>query len=205
MRPWCPNIIGMAGFQRISLKVEKGVPFGLRAIAADGFRIDGTCKFNEQAMKILHLLSQTQLTGAEVYALALCRYQLAHGHSCLIVSDRLHRAAPAPHIALPIHDRHWWRRWQNINRVTVLVRSEGVDLIHAHSRAASWIANRVRRRVRVGYVSTVHGRQSVHFTSRHFNAYGHHVLAVCTDLAEQLVTELGMPAEYVRVVPNGLD
>ncbi len=156
-------------------------------------------------MKILHLLSQTQLTGAEVYALALCRYQLAHGHSCLIVSDRLHRSTPAPHITLPIDDRRWRQRWQNINRLTALVRDEQVDLIHAHSRAASWIANRVQHRVRVGYVSTVHGRQSVHFTSRHFNTYGHHVLVVCADLAEQLVTELDMPAEYVRVVPNGLD
>ena len=91
-------------------------------------------------MKILHLLSQTQLTGAEVYALALCRYQLAHGHSCLIVSARLHRSTPAPHITLPIDDRRWRQRWQNINRLTALVRDEQVDLIHAHSRAASWIA-----------------------------------------------------------------
>jgi len=88
-------------------------------------------------MRILHLLSQTHLTGPEVYVAALCREQLAVGHDCLIVSDTLTVSADAKYIPMSIHDRSMMSRLRNIIKLWRLCRERKIDLIHAHSHAAS--------------------------------------------------------------------
>jgi len=155
-------------------------------------------------VKILHLLSQTHLTGAEVYAAVLCRLQTAAGHSCLIVSDTLNVPANARYIPMPIDNRRWLQRVRNIIALVRLCRSEKIDVIHAHSRAASWVANVVRRFVDVDFVSTVHGRQHVHFTSQRGNVYGEHIIVVCDHLAEHLRKELNIVDAKISVVRNGV-
>lgn len=156
-------------------------------------------------MRILHLLSQRELTGAEVYALALIRQQVQAGHECIIVSGRLNVACEFPFHAVPLDNRRYRQRIKNIVAVIRLVRSEHIEMLHAHSRAASWIANIVSRWTATPYVSTIHGRQSLHFTSRHFNVYGQRIIAICPWLAEHLVDELHLPAYRVRMIPNGFD
>ncbi len=156
-------------------------------------------------MRILHLLSQRELTGAETYALALCRHQSRAGHECMIVSDRLNTACEFPFRAMPLDNRRYLQRIKNIIALTRLVKSERIEMLHAHSRAASWAANVVAHLTDTPYVSTVHGRQSLHFTSRHFNVYGQRVIAICPWLAEHLVRELHLSAYRVRMIPNVFD
>ena len=156
-------------------------------------------------MRILHLLSQTHLTGAEVYAAELCRQQLAEGDNCWVVSDTLSVDLPgASYIPMSIDNRRYLNRLRNIIGVIRLCKQLNIDVIHAHSRAASWIANIAAKRAGVGYVSTVHGRQKVHPSSRSWNIYGRHILAVCDHISEHLHGELNIPREFIRVVRNGI-
>ncbi len=156
-------------------------------------------------MKILHLLSQTHLTGPEVYAAGLIRCQVEQGHECLIVSDTLSVATEGRYIPMRIHDRSLVNRVRNIRRLARLCREEEVDLIHAHSRAASWIANIVSRMVPVTYVSTMHGRQSRRAARSRHNVYGRHIIAVCEHIAEHIRTELRLRDAQIHLVRNGID
>ncbi len=157
-------------------------------------------------MRILHLLSQTHLTGAEVYAAQLCKAQLAQGDTCLIVSDTLNLEIPgATYLPMAIHNRSYLNRLRNIIRLVRLCKQQRIDLIHAHSRAASWVANLAAPLAGVGYVSTVHGRQKVHRSSRGWNIYGRRIIAVCDHIAEHLNRELNIPAGYIRVIRNGIE
>ena len=156
-------------------------------------------------MNILHLMSQTHLTGPEVYVATLCARQIRDGHRCIIVSDTLTVRTPAHHITMPIHNRSVLSRLHNINRLARLCRRERIDIIHAHSRAASWLANIVRYLVTVAYVSTVHGRQSVHASSRRFNVYGRHIIVVCEHLARHLREELNIHNAEIRLGRNAID
>jgi hypothetical protein len=156
-------------------------------------------------MRILHLLSQRELTGAEVYALALARHQTRNGHECLIASDRLNVPCEFPFYAITLDNRRYLNRLRNIRAVRKLVLEERIEMLHAHSRAASWIANIVSRLTGVPYVSTVHGRQSLHFTSRHFNVYGQRIIAICPWLETHLTSELRLPFHRVRMIPNAID
>ncbi|MBI3772487.1 MAG: glycosyltransferase [Gammaproteobacteria bacterium] len=156
-------------------------------------------------MNILHLMSQTHLTGPEVYVATLCRKLVADGHHNYIVSDTLTVQAEAEYIPMSIHNRSLLNRLRNIVCLVKLCRSRNIDLIHAHSRAASWLANIVAKIAGVGYVSTVHGRQSRHAAKRKTNIYGRHIIVVCEHLADHLRQELNITDADIRVIRNGFE
>lgn len=156
-------------------------------------------------MNILHLLSQTHLTGAEVYAATLIKQQQAEGHRCWIVSDTLTISTTATYMAMSIHNRRLLNRLRNIYRLVHFCRKHRIEVIHAHSRAASWIANLVRWFVPVTYISTVHGRQSVHASSQRANVYGQHIIVVCEHLADHLRQELKIQHAQIHVIRNGIE
>jgi peptidoglycan/xylan/chitin deacetylase (PgdA/CDA1 family) len=54
-------------------------------------------------------------------------------------------------------------------------------------------------------VTTVHGRQPIHGSRRWFRAFGARAIAVCEAVQDQLVDVLGVPAEQVVVIRNGID
>ena len=155
-------------------------------------------------MKILHLLSQTHLTGAEVYAVDLCKYQMKEGHECFIISDTLSVKSGAKYIPMSIHNRKYINRIRNILALIKFCKTQRIDLIHAHSRAGSWLVNIVRFFVNIAYVSTIHGRQSVHFSSKRKNVYGQRIIAVCEHLKDHISDELNID-EDVYLIRNIID
>lgn len=156
-------------------------------------------------MKILHLLSQTHLTGPEVYVAALCRKQIADGHDCFIVSDTLSIATDASYVPMAIHNRSLSNRVRNIVRLVRFCKKEKIDLIHAHSRASSWIANFVSRINGIAYVSTIHGRQSKRAARAKMNVYGRHIIVVCEHLEDHVRKELNIRDAELRIIRNGFD
>lgn len=155
-------------------------------------------------MRILHLLSQTHLTGAEVYVANLCKNQIKDGHECFIISGTLAIETRAQFTQMPIHNRTYSNRIRTIRRLIAFAKNHEIDLIHAHSRAASWLAYWVTGRLHIGYVSTVHGRQGVHFSSQRKNIYGRWIIAVCEELEDHLVHELNIPSKFIFLIRNGL-
>ena len=156
-------------------------------------------------MNILHLMSQTHLTGPEVFVATLCRQQLADGHRCFIVSDTLTVSTEAEYIPMNIHNRRYLNRLKNIILLRKLCRDKNIDIIHAHSRAASWLANVVQKVTQVTYVSTVHGRQSVHASSKRTNVYGDHIMVICEHLQFHLRDELNIQNAEIHLVRNAID
>jgi peptidoglycan/xylan/chitin deacetylase (PgdA/CDA1 family)/glycosyltransferase involved in cell wall biosynthesis len=153
-------------------------------------------------MKILHVLSQFEVTGAEAYAATLIDEQVRAGHSAIVVSDTLTLPVSAQYIPMPIGKRSYPQRLKNIIAVVRLVREHSIDIIHAHSRAASWVSLIASRLTHTPLVSTVHGRQHIHTSSKAFSVYGKDVVAVSPALREHLIHDLGLKPEQVTVLPN---
>ena len=153
-------------------------------------------------MKILHVLSQFEVTGAEVYAAALIDEQVRAGHSAIVISDTLTFSVNARYIPIPIGKRSYPQRLRNIVAIMRLVREQSIDIVHAHSRAASWVSLIACRLTHTPLVSTVHGRQHIHASSKAFSIYGKDVVAVSAALKDHLVHDLGLKAERVSVIPN---
>lgn len=156
-------------------------------------------------MNILHVLSQTQPTGAESYALTLAKQQLKDGHSVTIVSDEIHFPTEAEVIHRPIHNRKYLQRLKNIQFLRALIHEKNIHVVHAHSRAASWVAYYSCLGTTAPLISTVHGRQHLHTSVKLHDIYGDRVIAICKNVQEHLTSEVGMRTRKIRGIPNAMD
>ncbi|MGI4832903.1 MAG: glycosyltransferase [Janthinobacterium lividum] len=155
-------------------------------------------------MRILHVLSADFFAGSVAYAVALAEAHRRQGHQVWLASDAASLPTGATLVQLPISRRKYKQRWRNIRALRALMQAENIDVVHAHSRAASWVSYWAVRGLGVPLVSTVHGRQHLHASTSLFDIYGDKVIAICENLARHLREEVKMQPEKIAVIPNGV-
>jgi peptidoglycan/xylan/chitin deacetylase (PgdA/CDA1 family)/glycosyltransferase involved in cell wall biosynthesis len=156
-------------------------------------------------MNILMALSQLEVTGAEVYAAQLADALVERGHRVFILSDTFTKSTKAVFTPLPFNERSWRARWRNVRRMVAFIRQHKIHVVHAHSRASGWVAFFAAKIARVPLVTTVHGRQPTHFSRKLIRAFGELALPICEAVRDNIVDELGVHPERVRLVRNGVD
>jgi glycosyltransferase involved in cell wall biosynthesis len=113
-------------------------------------------------------------------------------------------------VDLPLRTKNPLGIRANARRLEKLIRKEGVDLVHARSRAPAWSAYYAARRCGVPFVTTCHGvySGSRYWLKRHYNAVmakGDRVIAISDFVAEHLRERYGVKSDRLRVVPRGVD
>jgi glycosyltransferase involved in cell wall biosynthesis len=112
-------------------------------------------------------------------------------------------------IILPLASKSPWRIWRNAAALTQVIRAEGVDLVHARSRAPAWSAWLAARRAGVGFVTTYHGTYNENFPGkRRYNAImaaGDRVIAISHFIAERIRSRHGTDPGRIRVIHRGVD
>lgn len=156
-------------------------------------------------MNILQVLSQFEVTGAETFAATLADAQIAAGHTVYIISDNFYTSTKATVISHPIGKRDIQQRLSNISFLRKFIREHKIDVVHAHSRAASWVCYFAARGGKVPLVSSIHGRQHLHFSSTLFSIYGEKRVAVCKSIYDHLTHDLKYGLETLALVHNGID
>lgn len=156
-------------------------------------------------MNILQVLSQFEVTGAETFAAALADRQIEQGHTVHIISDNFYTPTKATVIAHPIGKRDIGQRKKNIEFLKEFIRKHRIDVVHAHSRAASWVCFFATRQGNVPLVSSIHGRQHLHFSSTLFSIYGEKRVAVCRSIYDHLNRDLKYRLDTLALVHNGID
>ena len=156
-------------------------------------------------LRILHVLSSNFFAGSVAYALQLAERQSADGHDVYMATDQAGLSDKFTCLPLPVSDRSLVQRFRNIRFLRKLLREQNINVIHAHSRAASWIAHYAVRGTIVPLVSTIHGRQVKHSALKSNDIYGEKVIAICPQLVEHLANELRMDRRNVLFFPNPLD
>lgn len=122
---------------------------------------------------------------------------------------KLVERAGGRHIQLPLNSKWPWTIWWNSLRLAAVIQREGVDLVHARSRAPAWSALWATRRTGVRFVTTFHGiyGESGRF-KRFYNsvmARGQRVIAVSQYVADHLLARYRIDPSLVRVIPRGVD
>jgi hypothetical protein len=157
-------------------------------------------------VNILHVLSGDFVTGSETSTAALIQRQTAAGHSVFIAAGSFSQPTPAKFIQIPIYDRGLFRRFFNIQTLIQIIRREKIDIVHAHSRAASWVCHWACRFTKTAYLSTLHGRQHLHLSNRRHNVYGPRAITVCENIREQMLNETSVfQPDQLVVIRNGLN
>lgn len=156
-------------------------------------------------MNILHVLSQYEVNGAETYAATLADECVRLGDSVIIVSDTFRTPTLAKVFSQPIGNRSYVQRLRNIRFLVKVIKENNINVVHAHSRAASWVAYFATRFAKVPLVSSIHMRQHLHFSSRHFSVYGEKLIAVCGAIYDHLKEDMRFPPHRIVMIPNGID
>ncbi len=155
-------------------------------------------------MNIMHVLSQKELTGAEVYATSLIDGQISDGHKVFQVSNGFFSLSRAEQILLPV-ETQGISFWKSVVALRKILRNKKIQVVHGHSRAAAKLIFYARIGLKIGYVSTVHGRQHLSFSKKLLNQYGDFIIPVCEKIALQLVQEFKYNSRRIKTIPNPID
>lgn len=156
-------------------------------------------------MRILHVFSADFLAGSVFYAIHLAERHTAEGHQVFLVSDNDELPTSVPQFALPISNRRHVQRIKNIRFLKKFIKENHIQVLHAHSRAASWVSYFAVLGTKIPLISTVHGRQHIHTSVQLFDIYGDKVIAICENLQHHLINEVKMKPEKITLLANGFN
>lgn len=117
--------------------------------------------------------------------------------------------AGAKHVAMRVDSKNAWQMWRNVKPLAALIAREGVDLVHARSRAPAWSARAAARRAGVPFVTTFHGTYNFKsWFKKRYNAImaaGDRVIAISEFIAEHVKANYRVPPERIEVIHRGVD
>jgi glycosyltransferase involved in cell wall biosynthesis len=163
---------------------------------------------------VLQVLPSLVTGGVERGTIEIAQAIARMGWTALVASSggRLVPAverAGGRHITLPLAWRNPLTIWRNAGRLARLIRSEGVDIVHARSRAPGWSAWLACQRTKAHFVTTYHGAyaEDLPFKRRYNSvmAQGERVIAASRFVAELIARQHQTDADRVRVIPRGVD
>jgi len=111
---------------------------------------------------VLQVVPSLDTGGAERTTIDIARALTAEGWRALVASQggRLEpalAAAGAELIRLPVASKDPATIFANIGRLSKIIRTRNVSLVHARSRAPAWSAFFAARRMGVPFITTYHG------------------------------------------------
>jgi glycosyltransferase involved in cell wall biosynthesis len=115
----------------------------------------------------------------------------------------------ARHIELPLHSKNPYVIRRNITRLKELIATEGVDLIHARSRAPAHSAIAAARQSNIRFVTTFHA--TYNFSAppkRWYNsvmAKGERVIAISNALKDHITGNYDVNPSRIKVIHRGID
>ena len=117
--------------------------------------------------------------------------------------------AKAQHIALPLDSKNPLVIRANAHRLAELIRAEGVDLVHARSRAPAWSAYWAAKQTGRPFLTTFHGTYGTEtWLKRRYNGVmvkGELVIAISSFIAGHIRQNYGVPVRKMRVIHRGAD
>ena len=163
-------------------------------------------------MTVLQLSSHLDIVGITLYVLSVSQRLVQRGHRVMIGSDHGHREADvaamgALHWPLPLHTSseislQVFRAWRML---ADRLREEPVDVIHAHTRVAQVIAQRMARQFGIPYVTTWHGIFKRRLGRRLWPCTGDVTIAISEPVRQHLIDEFHVADDRVRCIYNGVD
>ncbi|CAN5164583.1 glycosyltransferase family 4 protein [soil metagenome] len=163
---------------------------------------------------ILQVVPALQSGGVERTSVDVAIAVARAGGRSIVVSEggRLERgleAAGVESLHLPLVSRAPWALLSNALALRRLIRSEGVDVVHARSRAPAWSALWAARREGAVFVTTYAGIYNAKSAlKRGYNgvmARGDRVIANSAFTAAHLIAAHGTNPARVVTIPRGMD
>ncbi len=169
---------------------------------------------SSRPLRVVQVIPALDAGGAERTAVDVAAAVVAAGGQSWIATQggRLAAEAQSKGATLVIGDfatKNPWRILANATRLARLVQAEGIDILHARSRAPAWSAWRAARMTNCRFVATYHGIYNARNPlKRWYNAImtrGDAIIANSAFTAAHVSREHHVPLERIDVIPRGID
>jgi len=164
---------------------------------------------------LLQIVPQLDAGGAELSAVEIAEAVVRAGGRALVLSEPGGSLAPrvtaagGEVIAFPAATKNPLKLLANARAIRRMVAAEGVDLIHARSRAPAWSALQAARQAAVPFVTTYHGAYNESNTLKKlYNgvmARGDVVIANSHYTADLIAARYATPRHRLEVIHRGVD
>jgi glycosyltransferase involved in cell wall biosynthesis len=164
---------------------------------------------------ILQIIPRLDTGGAELSLVEIAEAVVRAGGRALALAEPGGRLAPRVTAAggelmpFPAAAKNPLTMLANTRAIARLARAQGVDLIHARSRAPAWSALLAARRARVPFVTTYHGAYGeTNAAKRFYNgvmARGDVVIANSVYTADLIAQRYGTSRQRITVIHRGVD
>lgn len=174
-----------------------------------------TLEINENKRPVvLQLLPSLVTGGVERGTVDIARALTEVGWHSFVVSSggpmvsELSRVG-ANHLELPVDSKNPLVMCANVRRLAEIIKKNGVDIIHARSRAPAWSGFAACRHTGAKFVTTFHGTYDTSMPlKRTYNSImvrGQRIIAISKFIANHLVDTYKVAPERVSIIPRGVD
>lgn len=163
---------------------------------------------------ILQVVPELAIGGAERATIDMARAVIEAGGRAIVASAGGELApnllrTKAELVTLPVASKNPLVIRRNARKLVQLIRAEGVDLVHARSRAPAWSAYHATQRAGCPFVTTFHAPYNYsNRLKKRYNAVmtkGDRVIAISEFIGQHVRDNYGIGDERLRVVPRGID
>lgn len=165
-------------------------------------------------LTVLQVVPRMEMGGVERGTLEITEAIMAAGGRALIATAggklefRITRAG-GEIFPMNVDTKNPASMWQNARLMARLIREEGVNVVHARSRAPAWSAYWATRSTGTPFVTTYHGTYNEDFPfKRLYNsvmARGRPVIAISDFIQKLIIERHKIPQDEIIVIPRGAD
>jgi glycosyltransferase involved in cell wall biosynthesis len=160
-------------------------------------------------MKIVQLLPELNEGGVERGTMELSREFVKLGHESIVISNggklvETIEKDGGKHIKFDVASKNPLTVISRVYGLRKLLKELNPDVIHARSRVPAWLTYFANKSLKIPFVTTVHGFNSVNFYSR-IMTKGDAVICVSNSIKEYIEKHYQVSEAKITVIPRGMD
>ncbi len=114
------------------------------------------------------------------------------------------------HFTLPLKSKNPFTIWKNVSRLEKIIKENGINIVHARSRAPAWSAYWAAKRAGVHFVTTFHGTYGLGpwGLKKAYNkimTFGEKVIAISTHIKNHLLQNYKIDEKNIRLIHRCAD
>lgn len=161
-------------------------------------------------MNILLVTMEMQVGGAETHIFELAKELKRRNHNVFVMSaggkyaDLLEKCGIV-HIYAPLKNKKPINMFNSYNAIKNTIKENNIDIVHAHARIPAFISGKVCKKMKIPFVTTVHGVYKVNFLLKLLTNWGEKTLTVSEDIRSQVIKDYKLNPKNVSVTVNGIN
>ncbi len=160
-------------------------------------------------MRVVQLLPELNEGGVERGVVELNRELVKRGVESIVISAGGKQAAQIDvdggrHVRFDVVSKNPLTAPLRVLQLQKILKQLQPDILHARSRVPAWLAYLANKNLKIPFVTTVHGFNSVNAYSR-VMTYGDRVICVSNAIKDYIQEHYQVPDEKIAVIPRGVD